>query len=48
MRLRHIEVINAIRITGTVKAAAALLSLSQPAVTQEPAKCGASTWLSFI
>lgn len=34
MRLRHIEVVNAIRVTGTLKAAAALLSLTQPAVTQ--------------
>lgn len=34
MRLRHLEVINAIRVTGTLKAAAALLSLTQPAVTQ--------------
>lgn len=34
MRLRHIEVVNAIRVTGTLKAAAALLSLTQPAITQ--------------
>ena len=34
MRLRHIEVVNAIRVTGTLKAAAALLSLIQPAITQ--------------
>jgi DNA-binding transcriptional LysR family regulator len=34
MKLRHIEVVNAIRVTGTLKAAAALLSLTQPAVTQ--------------
>jgi DNA-binding transcriptional LysR family regulator len=34
MRLRHIEVVNAIRVTGTLKAAATLLSLTQPAVTQ--------------
>lgn len=34
MKLRHIEVLNAIRVTGTLKATAALLSLSQPAVTQ--------------
>ncbi|GJG97990.1 LysR family transcriptional regulator [Cupriavidus pauculus] len=34
MRLRHIEVINAIRVTGTLSAAAELLNLSQPAVTQ--------------
>lgn len=34
MRLRHIEVINAIRVTGTLSAAAGLLNLSQPAVTQ--------------
>lgn len=34
MRLRHIEVVNAIRTTGTLKAAAELLSLTQPAITQ--------------
>jgi len=34
MRLRHIEVISAIRATGTLKAAAGLLSLTQPAITQ--------------
>lgn len=34
MRLRHIEVVNAIRVSGTLKAAAALLSLTQPAITQ--------------
>jgi DNA-binding transcriptional LysR family regulator len=34
MRLRHIEVVNAIRITGTLKATAELLSLTQPAITQ--------------
>jgi DNA-binding transcriptional LysR family regulator len=34
MKLRHIEVVNAIRVSGTLKAAATLLSLTQPAVTQ--------------
>ncbi|MEO8407699.1 MAG: LysR family transcriptional regulator [Oxalobacteraceae bacterium] len=34
MRLRHIEVINAIRVTGTLSAAAELLSLTQPGVSQ--------------
>lgn len=34
MRLRHIEVINAIRATGTLSAAAELLSLTQPGVSQ--------------
>lgn len=34
MRLRHIEVVNAIRVTGTLSAAAELLSLTQPAVSQ--------------
>jgi DNA-binding transcriptional LysR family regulator len=34
MKLRHIEVVNAIRVTGTLKAAAELLSLTQPAVSQ--------------
>jgi len=34
MRLRHIEVINAVRVTGTISAAAQLLSMTQPAVSQ--------------
>lgn len=34
MRLRHIEVINAIRVTGTLSAAAQLLTMTQPAVSQ--------------
>lgn len=34
MRLRHIEVINAIRVTGTLSAAAELLNMTQPGVSQ--------------
>ncbi|MDM0042459.1 LysR substrate-binding domain-containing protein [Variovorax sp. J22G21] len=34
MRLKHIEVFNAIMLTGTVSAAARLLHVTQPAVTQ--------------
>src|SRR5947207_4806163 len=34
MRLRHIEVFNAIMVTGTVSAAARLLNVSQPSVTR--------------
>lgn len=34
MRLRHIEVVNAIRVTGTTSAAAELLNLTQPGVSQ--------------
>lgn len=34
MRLRHIEVFHAVMLSGTVSAAARLLSLTQPAVTQ--------------
>ena len=34
MRLRHIEVFNAVMLTGTVGAAARLLHVTQPAVTQ--------------
>lgn len=34
MRLKHIEVFNAIMLTGTVSAAAKLLHVTQPAVTQ--------------
>jgi DNA-binding transcriptional LysR family regulator len=34
MRLRHIEVVHAIRVTGSLTAAAELLSLTQPAITQ--------------
>lgn len=34
MRLRHLEVVNAIRITGTLSGAARLLHMTQPAVTQ--------------
>jgi len=34
MRLRHIEVINAVRVTGTISAAAQILSMTQPAVSQ--------------
>ena len=34
MKLRHIEVVNAIRASGTLKATAALLSFAQPAVMQ--------------
>ena len=34
MRLKHIEVFNAVMLTGTVSAAARLLHVTQPAVTQ--------------
>jgi len=34
MRLRHIEVFNAIMLTGSVSAAARMLNVSQPAVTR--------------
>lgn len=34
MRLKHIEVLNAVMLTGTVSAAARLLHVTQPAVTQ--------------
>ena len=34
MRLKHIEVFNAIMLTGTASAAARLLHVTQPAVTQ--------------
>src|SRR5258708_8089089 len=34
MRLRHIEVFNAIMLTGSVSAAARMLNISQPAVTR--------------
>src|SRR5688500_13969677 len=34
MRLKHIEVVNAVMLTGTVSAAARLLHVTQPAVTQ--------------
>jgi len=34
MRLRHLEVVNAIRIMGTLSGAARLLHMTQPAVTQ--------------
>src|SRR6185295_13848926 len=34
MRLKHIEVFNAIMLTGSVSAAARLLHVTQPAVTQ--------------
>ncbi|VTU36915.1 LysR family transcriptional regulator [Variovorax sp. PBL-E5] len=34
MRLRHLEVVNAIRVTGTLSGAARLLHMTQPAVTQ--------------
>ena len=34
MRLRHIEVLYAIRRTGSISAAATLLSITQPAVSK--------------
>ncbi|MBA2722507.1 MAG: LysR family transcriptional regulator, partial [Methylibium sp.] len=34
MRLKHIEVFNAVMLTGTASAAARLLHVTQPAVTQ--------------
>ena len=35
MRLRHIEVFNAIMLTGSVSAAARLINVTQPAVTAQ-------------
>ena len=34
MKLKHIEVFNAVMLTGSVSAAARLLHVTQPAITQ--------------
>ena len=34
MRLRHIEMLHAVMVTGTISGAARLLNITQPAATQ--------------
>jgi Bacterial regulatory helix-turn-helix protein, lysR family len=36
MRLRHIEVFNAVMLTGSVSSAARLINVTQPAVSRMP------------
>ena len=36
MRLRHIEVFNAVMVTGSVSGAARLINITQPAVSRTP------------